>query len=187
MEATQTDMKFATILPTLAGALVLAGCDNPALISLEPAVTAQDAVFDPSLVGTWETGQGDELCIFRHGDGNSYTITYVGDDGNSRKFDALLFQSGPARLLDLSPHESDDFQIPGHTLIRIWTTGGSLRWSFLDSAWLREQAAQELPNRSRGGDKLALTAPSAALRGFLAKYAADDKAHGEISELQRGK
>jgi len=187
MEATLTYMKFPTILLALMGALVLAGCDNPALISLEPAVTAQEALFDPALLGTWESGQGGDLVIFRHGDGNSYTLTYVGDDGSSRKFDALLFQAGQARLLDLSPHDPDDFQVPGHTLIRVWVTSGSLRWAYLDSAWLRQQAAQELPNRPRGKDKMALMAPSAALRGFLAKYAADDKAHGEIGELQRVK
>jgi hypothetical protein len=167
----------------LAGALVLGGCDSPSLISLEPAVTDQEAVFDSTLLGTWAVGQGGDLCIIRRGDGNAYTVTYVSDD-SSREFDARLFQAGQARLLDLSP-ASDDFQITGHTLIRILSSSGSLRWSYLDSAWLRQQAAQELPNRARDNDKMLLTAAAAPLRDFLTKYAADDKAHGDEEEWQR--
>ncbi|MGB9457415.1 MAG: hypothetical protein WCB12_15315 [Bryobacteraceae bacterium] len=178
-------MRFPTILLALTGALVLAGCDSPSLISLDPAVTDQEAVFDPTLLGTWQAGQEGDLCIFqRNGSGNAYTVTYV-SDGSSRKFDARLFQAGQASLLDLSPHDSDDFQIPGHTLIRIWATSGSLRWTYLDSEWLRQQAVQELPNRPGDNNKMLLTAAAAPLRAFLAKYAADDKAHGDIEDWQR--
>lgn len=177
-------MRFPTILLALAGVLVLAGCDSPSLLSLDPAVTGQEAVFDATLLGTWEAGQGGDLCIFRRGDGNAYTVTYV-SDGSSRKFEARLFQAGQARLLDLAPQDSDDFQIPGHTLIRVLASGGSLRWTFLDSEWLRQEAAQQLPNRTRDNNKMLLTAPAASLRDFLAKYAADDKAHGDIEEWQR--
>jgi len=176
-------MRFPTILLALAGALVLAGCDSPSLISLDPAVTDQEAVFDSTLLGTWEAGQGGDLCIFRRGDGNAYTVTYV-SDGSSRKFDALLFQAGQARLLDLAPQDSDGFQVQGHALIRILASSGSMRWSFLDSDWLRQQAARELPNRARDSGRMLLTAPPATLNGFLAKYAADDRAHGDVEEWQ---
>jgi len=177
-------MRFPMILLALTGALALAGCDTPSLLSLDPAVTDQEAVFDASLLGTWDAGQGGDLCIFRRGDGNTYSVTYV-SDGTSRKFGARLFQAGQARLLDLSPLDSDDFQIPGHTLIRVLASGGSLRWTFLDSEWLRQQAAQELPSRARDSGKMLLTAPTASLRDFLTKYAADDKAHGDLEEWQR--
>ena len=177
-------MRFPMILLALTGTLALAGCDSPSLLSLDPAVTDQEAVFDASLLGTWETAQGGDLCIFRHGDGNAYTVTYV-SDGTSRKFEARLFQAGQTRLLDLSPLDSDDFQIPGHTLIRILASGESLRWTFLDSEWLRQQAAQELPSRARDGNKILLTAPAASLRDFLGKYATDDRAHGDVEEWRR--
>jgi hypothetical protein len=172
------------ILLAVTGALALAGCDSPSLISLEPAVTDQQAVFDSTLLGTWEAGQGGDLCIFRRGDGNAYTVTYV-SDGSSRKFDARLFQAGQARLLDLSPQDSDDFQIPGHALIRVLASGATLRWTYLDSEWLRQQAAQALPNRARDNNKMLLTAPAAPLQDFLTKYAADDRAHGDVEEWQR--
>ncbi|MGB7762478.1 MAG: hypothetical protein WBL61_21770 [Bryobacteraceae bacterium] len=177
-------MKFSMVLLALAGALVLGGCDSPSLVSLDPAATDQEAVFDASLLGMWEAGKGGDLCIIRRGDGNAYTVTYVSDD-SSRKFDARLFQAGQARLLDLSPQASDDFQIPGHTLVRVLASSGSLRWTYLDSEWLRQQAAQELPNRARGSGKMLVMAAAAPLRDFLTKYAADDKAHGDVEEWQR--
>ena len=177
-------MRVSMILLALAGGLVLVGCDSPALISLDQAVTDQEAVFDSTLLGTWDAGQGGDLCIFRRGDGNAYTVTYISDN-SSRKFDARLFQAGQARLLDLSPQDSDDFQVAGHALIRILGSNGSLRWTFLDSEWLRQQAAQALPNRTRDSGKLLLTAAAASLRDFLAKYAGDDRSHGDVEEWQR--
>lgn len=177
-------MRFPMILMAVAGTLVLGGCDNPALISMEPAVSEQETVFDPSLLGSWEIKQGDDLCILRRGDGNAYAITYV-SDGNARKFEGRLFQAGRARVMDLAPQDSDDFQIPGHAFIRILSSGATLRWAYLDSDWLRQHAAGELASRPRDGGKLLLTTPAAPLAAFLANYAADDPAHGDVQEWQR--
>ena len=171
-------------LLAMAGTLVLVGCDSPALISMEPAVSEQGTVFDASLLGTWETKQGGDLCILRRGEGNAYAVTYV-SGGQTRQFEGRLFAAGQARVMDLAPQDSDDFQIPGHSFIRIVSSGATLRWAFLDSDWLRQQAARELANRPRDGGKLLLTAPAPPLAAFLANYAADDRAHGDIEEWQR--
>ena len=177
-------MRFPMILMAVAGTLVLGGCDNPAVISMEPAVSEQETVFDPSLLGSWEIKQGDDLCILRRGDGNAYAITYV-SDGNARKFEGRLFQAGQARVMDLAPQDSDDFQIPGHALIRILSSGTTLRWAYLDSDWLRRHAAGELASRPRDGGKLLLTTPAAPLAAFLSNYADEDPAHGDVQEWQR--
>lgn len=177
-------MRSLTILAVVAGSLILGGCDNPALISMEPAISDQEAVFDASLLGSWEVKQGGDFCTLRRGEGNAYAVTFV-SDGSARKFEGRLFAAGQARVMDLAPQDSDDFQIPGHALIRILSSGATLRWVYLDSDWLRQHAAAELPSRARGEGKLLLTAPAAPLAAFLARYAADDQAHGEIEEWQR--
>ena len=177
-------MRFAMILAAAAGALVLGGCDSPALISMGPAVTEQGAVFDTSLLGTWEAKQGGDLCVLRRGEGNAYVVTYV-SDGSARKFEGRLFPAGQARVMDLSPQDSDDFQISGHALVRILSSGDTLRWAYLDTDWLRQRAAGELASRQREGGKLVLTAPTAPLAAFLANYADDVRAHGGIEEWQR--
>jgi len=176
-------MKLTSMLLALAGALILTGCDTPALLSLDPVVTAQEAAFDPTLLGTWGTDPEKDLCIFRRNGASGYAISYV-SDGSARQFTARLFRAGEASMLDLTPEGSDDFQIAGHALIRIWIEGGTLRWAYLDTEWLRKQAAQLLPNRA-GDRRMVLTAPGAAVRAFVAKYGIDDKAHGDTTEWQR--
>ena len=176
-------MKLTSMLLVLAGALILTGCDTPALLSLEPVVTGQDAAFDPTLLGTWEADHGNDLCIIRRDGDTGYAITHV-SGGSVRQFSARLFRVGEASVLELTPEGTDDFQIAGHAVVRIWTGGGTLRWAYLDTEWLRKQAAQLLPNRA-DDKRMVLTAPGAAVRAFVAKFGVDDKAHGDAFEWQR--
>jgi uncharacterized lipoprotein YajG len=48
-------MKLTSMLLTVAGFMILTGCDTPtpALLSLEPVATAQDTTFDAALLGAW--------------------------------------------------------------------------------------------------------------------------------------
>jgi hypothetical protein len=176
-------MKLTSMFLALAAALILTGCDSPALLSLDPLVTDQDAVFDATLLGTWGTSEGKDLCIFRRSGEKGYAITYVSDN-SARQFTARLFRAGEASMLDLTPESSDDFQIAGHAVVRIWAEGGVLRWAYLDTEWLRKQASQLLPNRA-DEKRVVLTGPGSAVRAFVAKFGVDDKAHGETTAWQR--
>ena len=176
-------MKLTSMLLAFAGALILTGCDTPALLSLDPVATDQDAAFDPTLLGIWGADQDKDLCIIRRDGESGYAITYV-SDGNVRQFGARLFRVGEASMLDLTPESSDDFQVAGHAVVRIWTGGGTLRWTYLDTDWLRKQASQLLLNRA-DDKRMVLTAPGVAVRAFVAKYGVDDKAHGNATEWQR--
>ena len=174
-------MRILIILMAAVGTLMLAGCESPALVSMDPVATEANTVFDASLLGTWEISEGGDLCILRRAHGDVYAITYVSDEG-VRQFEGRLFLAGQARVMDLTPRDSDDFRVPAHALIRILSSGATLRWTYLDSAWLRQQAARELVTRPRGEGKLLLNAP---LAGFLARYAGDERAYGEVQEWQR--
>ena len=172
---------FAIVIFT--SCLILTGCDNPALLSLDPVVTDQEAVFDPTLLGAWAAKEDKDLCIIRRDGETGYAVTYL-SGGSVRQFSARLFRVGEASMLDLTPDGSDDFLIAGHAVVRIWTGGGTLRWTYLDAEWLRKQAAQLLPNRA-DDKRMVLTAPGVAVRAFVAKYGIDDKAHGDTTEWQR--
>jgi hypothetical protein len=178
-------MKLISMFLVLAATatLILTGCDTPALLSLDPVVTAQDTAFDPTLLGMWGSGQDKDLCIFRRNGDSGYAITYV-SDRSARQFVARLFRVGESSMLDLTPDGTDELQIAGHAVVRIWTKGGTLRWAYLDTEWLRQQASQLLPNRT-DDKRLVLTAPGTAVRAFVAKYGVDDKAHGDTIEWQR--
>ena len=176
-------MKLTSMLLALAGALILTGCDNPALLSLDPIVTDQEAAFDPTLLGAWGAKEDKDLCIIRRDGETGYAITYL-NGGDSRQFSGRLFRVGEASMLDLTPDGSDDFRIAGHAVVRIWTGGGTLRWTYLDAEWLRKQAAPLLPNRA-DDKRMMLTAPGAAVRAFVAKFGVDDRAHGDTVEWQK--
>jgi hypothetical protein len=173
-------MKLAT-LTMMVAAVALTGCDSSALLSVDPLVTEQDAVFDAGLLGTWAgTGDSDAAaCIIRrHGD-VGYRISYV-HDGSAKEFEALLFRVGETQVLDLAASPNDDFLIAPHMPVRIWLDRGQLRWAYLDSKWLRAQATQLLPHRPVD-KRILLAAPTAAIHEFLINHAADEKALGETT------
>jgi hypothetical protein len=168
-------MKPNLMLPVVAVGLVLTGCDvpTPSLLSLEPAVTGQEAPPDTLLAGAWESSEGDEVCLVRKGKDNAFHILFL--SGNSPlAFEGRLFRAGDARILDLEPQGDDHFRVTGHAFARVWVEGNTLRWAFLDSDWLKEQLAA-FPNRTADG-KTVLLAPGPVVRAFVEKVGADERA-----------
>lgn len=163
-------MKIASLTLALA-ATVLTGCTN--LVSLNPFVTEQQAVSDPNLPGTWQ-GDDRELLVVRP-NGAGYSVTYTDGKDGAQRFKALVFRTGGAELLDLVSENDAFLQVPVHALVRVWPEGTQLRWTFVDSKWLRQKTASlaSQPN----GDGVLLTAPGEAVRTVLLRYAADSQAY----------
>jgi len=82
-------------------------------------------------------------------------------------------------VLELTPEGTDGLPDRGPCRGPDLDGGGTLRWAYLDTEWLRKQAAQLLPNRA-DDKRMVLTAPGAAVRAFVAKFGVDDKAHGML-------
>ena len=61
---------------------------------------------------------------------------------------------------------------------------GTLRFTFLQSDWLKEQAGKQLPT-ALTKDRTLITAPGGAVGSFLAKIGADPKAGDEPEVLHR--
>ncbi|MDR3698091.1 MAG: hypothetical protein P4L56_00565 [Candidatus Sulfopaludibacter sp.] len=165
-------MKFASLTLALASVAALTGCTN--LVSLNPFVTGKQAILDANLAGTWKSGDDDSLLIVQQ-NSSSYSVTYTDGKGTSLKLTALVFQAGDAELLDLVSENEAFLQVPVHAVVRVWPEGSLLRWTFLDSKWLREQVGKELASQPNGEGQL-LTAPGETVRSVLAKYGADSKA-----------
>lgn len=178
-------MKLTSILAVFAALAILTGCDSsaPALLSLEPVATAKDTAIDTALLGAWEEqGDKDMVAIVRAGEQASYQIAVM--SGTSvTGFQAKLFRVGESEFLDLEPSDDNDFRIPGHAIMRLWLTSGLLRWAFLDSDWLKQQAAS-LATHS-GDGKMVLFSPTAAVRAFIAANGVDEKAYGQVATWQR--
>jgi len=177
-------MKLTAILTALAASAILTGCESgtPTLLSLDPVATAKDTAIDSALLGTWEEpGDKDLLAVIRPSD-QGYQITVL-SGGPALGFQAKLFRVKDAEFLDLSPADDNDFRIPGHAVVRLWIAGPSFRWAFLDTDWLKQQAAALLTHTS--DNKMQILSPPEAVRAFIAAYAADDKAYGKAVTWQK--
>jgi|CZKE01.1.fsa_nt_gi hypothetical protein len=174
-------MKHLVLSLALAGAITLTGCSS--LVSLNPFVTGEQAVMDPALLGIWTNQDGKEAYSVRQ-DGTGYSIRYLSDSSDAYQFKARLMVTDDVKLLDLVSANEDAFQIAVHTPVRVWTEGSTLRFAFLQSDWLKEQAGQQLPTVPVK-DRTLIAAPSEAVGNFLAKIGADPKACDEPEVLRR--
>jgi len=166
-------MRIVSLTLALASAVALTGCTN--LGSLNPFVTDQQAVMDGNLAGTWKSSDNDVLVVVQK-NSSSYSITYTDGKDASLKLTAMVFKAGDAELLDLVSENEAPLQVPVHAVVRVWPEGSLLRWTFLDSKWLREWTDKELASQYRGGMQL-LTAPGETVRGVLLKCAGDSRAY----------
>jgi hypothetical protein len=166
-------MRLSALSLALAGALCLTGCSN--LISLNPFVTDAQAVLDPSLPGVWI--DPDQRLYTVRKDGTGYDIRYTNDSGEVIKFKGHLLISGDMKLLDLVSTDENPFLLQVHTPVRIWTEKSTLRMAFLDSDWLRQQAAQQLATAPAADHRTLMVAPGDAVREFLLKAGSDARAY----------
>lgn len=173
-------MKFASLMLVMGGSLLFTGCSD--MIFLNPIVTDKQSVTDSNLTGTWKSEDNNLFVIQASGSG--YSVVYTDGKGGSLKLSATLFKVGDAELLDVVNGNDTVLQLPVHAVARIWLEASQLRWTFLDSKWIREQAVQQLASQPVENGTL-LTAPGDAVRAFLLKYGGDPKAYGDTSALKR--
>jgi len=169
----------------LAGAAMLTGCSS--LVSLDPFVTADQAASDPNLTGLWQAAGGDDkdLMLVRQ-KGSAFTVRYFGNDNEAcLGLEGRLLRVGDAELMDLVSTDKNGFSLPVHMVARVWTEGGGLKWVFLDSDWLKDQAKQTLGTQI-AGDRTLITTKGAAVAEFIKKFGADEKAYsGEMKQFVR--
>jgi hypothetical protein len=178
-------MKLISMVVAVAAFSLLAGCDVtvPVLISVEAVATANDTAMDAGLLGTWEEqGNKDLVAVIRMADSGGYQISIL-SGGSVMTFGAKVFFVKESEFLDLAPTDDNDFRIPGHAVVRIWTDGAALRWSFLDSDWLKQKAAGLTAHSADG--KMQIFAPAATVRAFIAAYGTDDQAYGKVATWVR--
>lgn len=172
-------MRYAALILALAVAPLLTGCSS--FVSFEPFVTEDQAATDGNLVGAWQgAGNNDDkdLTVIRQ-KGSAYSIRWFGDDKDmSIGFEGRLMRVGDVELMDIVVTNDNTFSIPVHMLARVWPDGGTLRWVFLDSGWLEEQAKQSLATQV-AGDRTVVATKGVALVQFVKKFAIDEKAYSD--------
>jgi hypothetical protein len=177
-------MKPFLLLPVAACALLLAGCEGiptPDILSLDSAIAEQDVPPGIPFAGAWESANSDQVCLIHKEKDGAFSVAYL--SGESVSLKARLFRAGSADMVELRPEKGQYFSVPAYSYARIWIVGNTLRWTFLDSDWAKEQLGS-LPRHADDGQTL-LLAPGPAVRALLEKLAADERAYSTVVEWQR--
>lgn len=184
-------MRSANILILLGVAILFTGC----VPSLHPLFTDKDLVFDPALVGTWVDEDGKSTWTFQKSGENAYELVYT-ENEEPAKFQAHLLKLGDFLFLDIFPEESEmknglykGLLIPAHGFSRIWIEGDSVRLAYLDPDWLKGMIDKKKIKIDYDliDQTIILTAQTNELQNFALKYAEDNKAFSNKSELHRQK
>ena len=164
------------------GAAWLTGCSS--VVSLNPFVADGATIVDSSIVGLWESGDEEKAVIAVRQNGPVYSIVYTTDKSNTAtKFEGRMFQVGDAKLLDVVAVDEQVLQVPVHALVRVWQEGDTLRWTFLDSDFVKEKMAG-LGGQAIGSGRL-VTAATPVIGKAVATIASDERAYEKAQVLRR--
>jgi len=151
------------------------GC-GPAL-SLHPLCTNEEVIFDPALVGQWET-TSDENWVFRKMEDNHYNVTLKFDRSDSLVLEGRLLRLGDYTFMDVTSGEQvgdNLLVIPAHVFLRLSLEGDSLGIAYLDDSWLRKNS-DLIKHEVLDKHGIVLTASTKELQDFVMKHAEDEKA-----------
>ena len=167
-------MRTLWISPVFA-AVLLTGCGD--LPSVEALANKGNTVFDPALVGAWNSG--DAVVIVQAGKDQSYRIHWLGAEGTETPrivgMEGRLAKIGDQRILDLTTSDPGAFAIPCHVFVRVRPVKEGLKLQFVDSKWIRQQVPSSLASFVQDNHPV-LTAPAPQIEAFLLKFGLDERA-----------
>ncbi|MBI5085579.1 MAG: hypothetical protein HZB13_13385 [Acidobacteria bacterium] len=177
---------------TLIGMLLLSGCGD--LLSVHPLATAETAVFDAGLIGEWACSdkdcKGTALIRAASVEKKEYDIVWIpGDaDDETLRLKGKLVKVGDRVVFDLVTTRKQELAVAGHFFMLVEKTGDGVKFYWLDSEWLRNRVVwQNALAHTMVGDKPVITAGSAEINAFLAKFGLDGKAVSDSLGFRRVK
>ena len=179
---------FTAFLATIG----LAACG---VASVAPFVPPAGAEFDPRLLGTWQDSSGNEFVVITALPPKGYALAYTDGDGKVGRFEALLGHLGQLLVLDVTPDDpaldaSDLYKsllLPLHGVVVIDSMVPKLRFRILEPDSVKRYLERQpnLISHEMRDDAVVLTAPTAALRTFLATIVRRRGALGEQAVWHR--
>ena len=177
--------------------LLLSGCGD--LVSVQPLATPETAVFDAGLTGEWsctEPGPGpsgkslEGVALIRAGSAQKkdYDIVWLPGEGEALRLKGQLVKVGDRLVFDLIALQETTLAIPGHFFMLVEKTADGVKFHWLDSDWLRSRViAQNGLAHAMVDDKPVITAGSAEINAFLAKFGLDAQAASGSLSFKRVK
>jgi hypothetical protein len=172
--------------------LLLSGCGD--LLSVQPLATAETAVFDAGLTGEWscaDTNCKGVSLLIRAGSAEKkdYDFLWIPEDSEGAlRLKGQLVKVGDRLVFDLIPRMRPDLMLPGHSFILVEKTADGVKFHWLDSGWLRSRVtSQDGLAHAMVDDKPVITAGSAEINAFLAKFGLDAQAASSSLSFKRVK
>ncbi len=170
--------------------LLLPGCTD--LLSVHPLGTKETTVFDEGLTGEWSCTDRDckGIALIRAGSAQNkdYDIVWIPgeEDDEPLRLKGQLVKVGGRLVFDLVTTRRPDMAVPGHFFMLVEKTSDAVKFHWLDSEWLRSQvSSQKELAFTMVNDKPVITAGSAAINAFLAKYGLDARAVSDSLSFKR--
>jgi hypothetical protein len=157
------------------------------LISLNPFVAEGQTITDPALAGVWKGSAEEVDTVTIQPKGALYALHYSDGKSESMDFEGRLARVGDAEVLDLITTQDSGFAVPVHMLIRLWPEAGKLKFAYLQSDWLRQQAKRSLATQE-SHERTLITTQGDAVVQFLKKFGGDARAYsGDLTEMVKAK
>jgi hypothetical protein len=146
----------ARLLPLLAAGLLAAGC---VVRSIQPWLSDESRVKEPSLVGAWHDAKGQCTAFFSESDDSDcdYDVLLVTEARDVSRFTASLHKLDELHVLTVGPDDPDNLNgivlLPGHLLLKAEMAGDALNLYGIDLDAFRERAEQAQVALAAGGSQ----------------------------------
>lgn len=168
-------------------AVSFAGC--PAR-SLHPLFTDQDAVFNPSLIGTWEVD--DETYTFEKLKEKNYQLVIRSKNENdSAVYVVWLGRIGSQWYLDSYPIVNSDehHYLSVHVFTRMKLDGDTLRLASLEADWISKMIDEKKTRIAhvRRDNEVILTASTKELQQWMGSIAENSEAFPDENAFSKAR
>ena len=165
--------------------LVFAGAPGCLVVTVNPSHTRDSLIWEPGLVGEWQSVDDNSSIRVERGEWQSYTIEYVHTIEKGR-LTGYISTIGKDLYLDVMPARGQDhgsFLLPLHVVLRMTLDADRLELTPLSYDWffdrLRKKVAVPGLNVSLDEKENALiVSPTAALRTWIGRQPASAGSFG---------
>ncbi len=140
----------------LAICLLCAGC---VVRSIQPWLSDETRVKEPSLAGSWHDAKGKCVAFFSESDDSDcdYNVLLVQDNKDMSRFSASLHKLDDQLVLTVGPDDPDNLNgcvlLPGHLLLKAVLEGDSFKLYGINLDSFRERAEKAQVALVPGGTK----------------------------------
>lgn len=162
------------------------------VVSVSPSHTRDSLVWEPALLGEWQSQDDAASMRVERGEWQSYTIEYAHTVEKGR-LTGYLSTIGKERFLDVMPARGEDhgsFLLPLHVVLRMKLDGDQLELTPLSYDWLFDRLKKKLPVTGLSvildeKENALIVSPTAALRSWLARQAPAASTFGPAAVFRR--